>query len=73
MGVEKLDCCGLKCPIPTMQVTVLANRLKPGDIIDVIADCSTFEKDLRDWCGRTKKTLLWIKDEGAGKRAQIKV
>lgn len=73
MATEMLDCKGLKCPLPTMQVTVLANKLKPGDIIDVVADCATFEADLRAWAARTRKTILWIKNEGTCQRSQIKV
>lgn len=73
MATQTLDCLGLKCPQPTLKVTVTATKMKAGDILEVLADCGTFEKDVRDWCGRSKKTLLWIKDEGGGKkRAQIK-
>jgi TusA-related sulfurtransferase len=73
MATENLDCCGLKCPQPTLKVTVMSTKMKPGDILEVVADCATFEKDVREWCARSKKTLLWCKDEGAGKkRVQIK-
>ena len=73
MATQTLDCLGLKCPQPTLKVTVMATKMKPGDVLEVTADCGTFEKDVRDWCTRSKKTLLWIKDEGgAKKRAQIK-
>lgn len=73
MATQILDCLGLKCPQPTLKVTIMAVKMKAGDILEVIADCTTFEKDLRDWCDRSKKALLWIKDEGEGrKRAQIK-
>jgi TusA-related sulfurtransferase len=73
MSTHNLDCIGLKCPQPTLKVTVLASKLKAGDILEVVADCPTFESDVRNWCGRSKKTLLWCKDEGAGKkRVQIK-
>lgn len=73
MATQMLDCLGLKCPQPTLKVTVMATKMKPGDVLEVTADCGTFEKDVRDWCARSKKTLLWVKDEGAGKkRAQIK-
>ena len=45
---------------------------KPGDLLEVSADCPTFEKDVRQWCERTKKTLMWVRDEGGGKkRCQI--
>jgi len=47
--------------------------MKPGDLLEVVADCPTFEKDIREWCTRAKKTLLWVRDEGASnKRVQIK-
>jgi tRNA 2-thiouridine synthesizing protein A len=49
----------------------MAVKMKPGDVLEVIADCPTFEKDVRDWCARAKKTLLWVRDEGTAKKVQI--
>lgn len=72
MAMYNLDCLGLKCPQPTLKITVMATKMKAGDILEVLADCATFERDLREWCSRAKKTLLWIRDEEGGKqRAQI--
>jgi tRNA 2-thiouridine synthesizing protein A len=71
MPVQQLDARGLKCPQPTLKVTVMASKMKPGDVLEVVADCSTFEKDVRDWCARSKKILLWFKEEGTAKRCQI--
>lgn len=71
MGVHKLDALGLKCPQPTLKMTALAVRMQAGDVLEVTADCPTFEKDVRDWCGRTGKILLWIRDEGDAKKCQI--
>jgi tRNA 2-thiouridine synthesizing protein A len=71
MAVTVLDARGLKCPQPTLKITVLSVKMKPGDVLEVVADCPTFEKDLRSWCSRAKKTLLWLKEEGAAKRAQV--
>ncbi len=71
MAVTTLDAKGLKCPQPTLKVTVMATRMKQGDILEVVADCATFEKDIRDWCARSKKVLLWFKTEGTAKRCQI--
>jgi tRNA 2-thiouridine synthesizing protein A len=71
MAVSVLDARGLKCPQPTLKITVLAVKMKPGDVLEVVADCPTFEKDVRGWCVRAKKTLLWIRDEGPAKKAQI--
>ena len=72
MALPVLDARGLKCPQPTLKITVMSIKMKPGDILEVIADCPTFDKDVRDWCTRARKTLLWIKDEGEAKRVQIK-
>ena len=73
MAKEILDCSGMKCPQPTLKMTVASTRMKAGDILEVVADCPTFEKDVRDWCVRAKKTVLWVRDEGAGrKRVQVR-
>lgn len=71
MAVQVLDARGLKCPQPTLKITVLAAKMKQGDVLEVMADCPTFESDVRNWCSRSKKTLLWVRDEGAAKKVQI--
>jgi len=71
MAIQFLDGKGLKCPQPTLKIAVMATKMKPGDVLEVIADCDTFEKDVRDWCSRFKKVLLWIRDEGGVKKCQI--
>jgi tRNA 2-thiouridine synthesizing protein A len=72
MPVVLLDAKGLKCPQPTIQMTIKALKLKKGDVLEVVADCSTFENDVKNWCRRNNKVLLWIKDEGASvKRCQV--
>ena len=74
MAVQVLDAKGLKCPQPTLKITATAVKMKPGDVLEAVADCPTFEKDVRDWCTRSKKILLWIKDEdGGGKRCRIQL
>ena len=69
--IHTLDARGLKCPQPTLKITVLAVKMKAGDVLEAVADCDTFEKDVRDWCARTKKVLLWIRSEGKDMRCQI--
>lgn len=72
MATVTLDCNGLRCPQPILKIAAKSAELKAGDLLEVAADCPTFEKDVRQWCDRTKKTLMWIRDEGGGKkRCQI--
>jgi len=71
MAIQTIDAKGLKCPQPTLKITAAAVRMNPGDVLEVIGDCPTFESDVRDWCARSKKILLWMKEEGTAKRCQI--
>ena len=71
MRVEVLDTLGLKCPQPVLKVAVKAPDMKHEDMLDVLGDCPTFEKDMRIWCERVGKVLLSVKDEGRWTRIQI--
>lgn len=71
MAVSVLDARGLKCPQPTLKITVMSIRMSPGDVLEVVADCPSFEKDVREWCLSAKKILLWVREEGAAQRVQI--
>jgi tRNA 2-thiouridine synthesizing protein A len=62
MSVELLDTCGLRCPQPVLKIAVKSPEMKPGDILEVLGDCPTFEKDVRMWCERLGKIFLSIQD-----------
>jgi tRNA 2-thiouridine synthesizing protein A len=68
MAVTVLDTMGLKCPQPVLKIAAKSPDMQHGDILEILGDCPTFERDIRAWCKRLKKTLLFIRDEGAGKR-----
>jgi tRNA 2-thiouridine synthesizing protein A len=66
MAVKNLDCLGLKCPQPILKVVALVPTLEAGDILEVKADCPSFPVDIKSWCNRTGKTLLFCMDDGSG-------
>jgi tRNA 2-thiouridine synthesizing protein A len=68
MAKEVLDMVGIKCPQPVLKIAVKAPDMDPGDILEVVGDCPTFERDVRVWCQRLRKTFLSIQDEGGGKK-----
>jgi len=69
-----LDAKGLQCPQPRLKMSIEAMNMKPGDILECVADCPTFEADVKEWCKNSKKALLWFKDEGKGlKRCQVRI
>lgn len=72
MATQTLDALGLKCPQPVLKVAAKAKEIPTGDILEVMADCPSFPKDIEAWCNRMGKTLLVCADEGGGKfKAQI--
>ena len=68
MAVEILDMVGMKCPQPVLKIAVRAPDMNAGDILEVIGDCPTFERDVRVWCQRLQTTFNSIKDEGSKKK-----
>ena len=73
MTTKILDALGLRCPQPILKIAATAVDMFNGDILEVLADCPTFEKDVRLWCGRTRRALLWIREEDGKKRCQIQL
>lgn len=67
MAVQTINAVGLKCPQPILKIAAKSPEMAAGDILEVTADCPTFEKDVRVWCDRLKRVLLSVKDEGGGK------
>jgi tRNA 2-thiouridine synthesizing protein A len=68
MATDVLDTLGLKCPQPVLKIAVKAPDMKAGDVLEILGDCPTFEKDVRTWCDRLGKVFLSIKDEGGDKK-----
>lgn len=71
MAIHQLDARGMRCPQPTLKISVIASKMHPGDILEVIGDCSTFEGDVRSWCKRAKKAFLSIQPEETWQRCRI--
>ena len=72
MSVLVIDTLGMKCPQPVLKIAVKAPDMRHGDILEVLGDRPTFEKDLRIWCERLGKVFLSVRDEGQeSKRVQI--
>jgi tRNA 2-thiouridine synthesizing protein A len=69
-----IDAKGLQCPQPRLKMSLTSMSLKPGDILECVADCATFEADVKEWCKNSKKALLWFKTEAGGaKRCQVRM
>jgi len=72
--VEKsFDFSGLRCPLPVLKLTSLYPQLKQGEIIEVVGDCPTFEKDIKAWCAKLGKTILNIEKSGNKIKVTIRI
>jgi tRNA 2-thiouridine synthesizing protein A len=64
MRVQILDTLGLKSHQSVVQIALAAPGLAQGDILEVWGDCPNFERDVRVWCERLRKTVVSITDDG---------
>ena len=71
MTTHTLDAKGMRCPQPILKITAMLPQLAAGDVLEVSADCATFEDDVRKWCDRMNKTLLAVNKDGDVTVAQI--
>lgn len=54
----RLDCCGMQCPGPIMEVFKSVKTMNDGDILEVTASDPGFARDIASWCKRTGNTLV---------------
>lgn len=67
-----LDCIGLYCPMPVIRTNEEMNKLAVGQILEVWADDSAAEEDLKAWAKRTGQKILEIEKTNEGMRFLIK-
>ena len=53
-----LNCCGMQCPGPIMEVFKSVKDMKDGELLEVSASDPGFAKDIVSWCKRTGNTLV---------------
>jgi len=67
-----LDCIGLYCPMPVIRTKQEMDKLAIGEILEVLADDSAAEEDLKAWAKRTGQKILEIEKINEGLRFLIK-
>ena len=69
----QLNCEGLSCPMPIVELTRAARRLSPGSTIEVTATDLAFRPDLEAWARRMGHTIEAFQDEQAVQRAILRL
>lgn len=57
MDVLKLDCTGMNCPMPIVEMSKAVKKLTSGDILEVIATDLAFKLDVEAWSRKTGNAL----------------
>jgi tRNA 2-thiouridine synthesizing protein A len=70
-NLMRIDCSGMRCPQPVLKLAVETAETPAGTIVEIVGDCPTFEKDIRTFCERRKKTLLSVRGDGVRVVIQI--
>ncbi len=55
---KSVDCRGLACPLPILHVRLALNTMRSGEMLDILADDPTFDKDFQKFCHLASITLL---------------
>ncbi len=71
-NLVRLDCVGMRCPQPVLRLAVESAETPPGTIVEIVGDCPTFEKDVRTFCERRRRTILSIRAESGRTTIQLR-
>ncbi len=68
----RMDCIGMRCPQPVLRLAAETMDTPAGTFVEIVGDCPTFEKDVRVFCERRKKTLLGVERDGTRTTIRIR-
>lgn len=58
----EVDALGLLCPLPVLRAEQAARRLRPGQVLAVLADDPAARGDLAAWCEGRGHELVAVSD-----------
>ncbi len=69
---QTLDCTGFYCPMPIVKTVEKFKELKPGEVLEVVADDKGIKKDMPAWCEATGHEFLGTEEEGGEIKVYVK-
>ena len=61
---QRLDCTGLKCPLPVLRTKQALDKMTMGQILEMISTDPGSKPDMTAFSKRTGHELLQVKEEG---------
>jgi tRNA 2-thiouridine synthesizing protein A len=62
--VDILDCKGLMCPMPVVQLAKKIKAIEIGQELELVSDDVGSKEDIPAWCKRTGNQMIEMKESG---------
>ena len=59
-----LDCMGMKCPRPIVEMAKRMRKMQPGQVLELHADDPVAKADVPSWCDTTGNEFVSREDVG---------
>lgn len=69
---QTLDCMGLYCPMPIVKTAEAIKKLKPGEVLEIVADDKGIVQDMPAWCEATGHEYLGKEQSGREIKVYVK-
>jgi TusA-related sulfurtransferase len=69
----ELDCLGMKCPRPIIEIAKAARRVPPGSLLEIRADDLAFESDVKAWAENADAAILSLEKNEREVRVELKL
>jgi tRNA 2-thiouridine synthesizing protein A len=69
---DTLDCVGLYCPMPIVKTAAKIKQMKPGEVLEILADDKGIKQDMPAWCKITGNECLSVEEEGGQFKVFVK-
>lgn len=69
----EINCVGMKCPRPIIEIAKAARKLPSGSTLIVEADDLAFESDVNAWVDNSNAEIVHLNKNGKNIKVEIKL
>ena len=69
---QSIDCIGLYCPMPIVKTAEKIKEMKPGEVLEIVADDKGIKHDMPAWCEATGNEFLSDEEVGGEIRVYVR-
>ncbi len=59
---ETLNCLGMRCPRPIVEMAKRMRKMQPGQVLELLANDQVAKKDVPGWCQETGNEFIGRED-----------